>query len=97
MIKKSIILMILLTLLTGCSSNLVGALFPKPKVVTEFSVQKVDIPDELLTPATPPNPTLLKDVKICKGSKELTKYGKDLIFCNYQNTQKLRAISELLK
>ena len=96
--KRLIVLITSLILLTGCdSSQLINSLYPKPRVVTQFSVQKVDIPKILLTPATPPDALLLKDVKICKGAKELTKYGKDLLYCNYLNTEKLRAVKELLK
>ena len=72
-----------LILLNGCTS-----LFSEPQIVTEFSVQKVDIPQVLLTPATPPSPELLKNVKICKGATELTEYGKQLLYCNYENTAK---------
>jgi hypothetical protein len=80
-------------MLTGC-----GNLFnPNPKVVTHFKIVKTDIPDELLTPATPPDASVLVGVKVCKGADALTTYGKALVLCNYKNTQKLYAIKELIR
>jgi len=92
--KRLIILMISLTMLTGCVSSFDEV---TPSVVTEFFTVKPDVPAELLEAQKAPNANTLKNVKICEGEKELRAYGTELLQANYTNTQKIRALEELLK
>ena len=89
--KKSIMFMILLITLNGCSSKYM------PAVVTEYVTLKDDVPDELLTAERAPDASMLDGVEVCKGTEQLKAYGTALLQTNYTNTQKIKALRELLR
>ena len=86
------ILMILSTLLIGCSSTQ-----PKPpKVVIKYQTVKADIPAELLRCEKAPNANMLKTVRFLKGKSQAKAYTKQLVLTNYKNCQKIKAIKKLV-
>ena len=89
--KKLIILMTILFTLNGCSNKYL------PSVVTEYLPKiKQDIPNELLVPEPVPSADVLKGVEVTKGKDKLISYGMELLHVNYINSEKLKAISELV-